>query len=232
MKRKEIPFDVSPFRDLTGYFADRPKTAASPEQAIPSEKSAPANQNEDEFFAQAMRGVSPLSKKGRDIAPGRMPPPVLSVPPQSFYELVKGTLEFSLQYSDEYLEGHVLGLDNTVIYKLKTGQYSPEAHLDLHGLNSRQAFDLLLAFIRHSWHRGLRTLLLIPGRGRNSPDGVAILRDRIQLWLTQEPLKRVILAFCTARPVDGGPGSLYVLLRKYKKKGKVYWERRPTDLDL
>jgi len=40
------------------------------------------------------------------------------------------------------------------------------------------------------------------------------------------------LAFCTAKPVDGGPGSLYVLLRKYRKKGKIFWERYPVDLDL
>jgi DNA-nicking Smr family endonuclease len=78
----------------------------------------------------------------------------------------------------------------------------------------------------------MRALLLIPGRGKNSPDGVAVLRERVQAWLTQDPLKRVVLAFCTARPVDGGPGSLYVLLRKYRKKGKVLWERCPVDLDF
>ena len=41
-----------------------------------------------------------------------------------------------------------------------------------------------------------------------------------------------MLAFCTAQPHDGGPGSVYVLLRKYRKKGRVFWERMPADADL
>ena len=63
----------------------------------------------------------------------------------------------------------------------------------------------------------MRCVIVVPGRGRNSPDGIGILREKLKLWFTQEPFKRVVLAFCTARPHDGGPGSLYVLLRKYKK---------------
>lgn len=59
-----------------------------------------------------------------------------------------------------------------------------------------------------------------------------MLRGKLQTWLTQEPFKRVVLAFCTAQPHDGGPGSVYVLLRKYRKKGRVYWERLPADADL
>ena len=73
---------------------------------------------------------------------------------------------------------------------------------------------------------------MVPGRGHNSPDGIGILREKFKSWITQEPFKRVVLAFCTAQKHDGGPGSFYVLLRKYKKKGHVYWERMPADEDL
>jgi len=184
-------------------------------------------------FAGAMRDVRPLKNKGGRDVPRDAEPPAVSAPPrQTFQELLDNTLEFALSLSEEYIEGHVVGLESLIIQKLRAGQYSPEAHLDLHGLNAQQAFDALVAFIRRSWHRGMRTLLLIPGRGKNSPEGVAILRERVQSWLTQDPLKRVVLAFCTAKPVDGGPGSLYVLLRKYRKKGKIFWERCPVDLDL
>jgi DNA-nicking Smr family endonuclease len=183
-------------------------------------------------FARAMRDVRPLKNKGRDV-PFDAEPPAVSAPQQpSFQELLETTLEFALNFSKEYVEGHVVGLESLILQKLRAGQYSPEAHLDLHGLNTRQAFDALVGFVRRSWHRNIRALLLIPGRGKNSPDGVAVLRERVQSWLTQDPLKRVVLAFCTAKPADGGSGSLYVLLRKYKKRGKVYWERCPADLDL
>jgi len=183
-------------------------------------------------FAQAMRDVLPLKNTGRDVPLGSEPPAIIAPQQQSFQELLENTLEFALSFSEEYIEGHVVGLESLILQKLRAGQYSPEAHLDLHGLNARQAFDALVGFVRHSWYKGMRTVLLIPGRGKNSPEGVAVLRERVQAWLTQEPFKRVVLAFCTAKPIHGGPGSLYVLLRKYKKKGRVYWERCPADMDL
>jgi len=52
-----------------------------------------------------------------------------------------------------------------------------------------------------------------------------VLRERLQAWLTRDPFKRIVLAFCTALPKHGGAGALYVLLRKRKKDGKINWER-------
>jgi len=192
----------------------------------------PLAETDPSLFINAMRDVRPLRNTGRDVPRSVEAPTAPDPRPPSFQALLENTLEFALHFSEEYVEGHVVGLESLVLQKLRAGQYSPEAHLDLHGLNARQAFDALVGFVRRSWHREMRTLLLISGRGKNSPDGVAVLRERVQSWLTQDPLKRVVLAFCTARPVDGGPGSLYVLLRKYKKKGKIYWERDPVDRDL
>jgi DNA-nicking Smr family endonuclease len=204
------------------------------EKKVPSQKAEEFAADEHALdFAKAMRDVRPLrGRGGRDLPCDAEPPEAPEPQQQSFQDLLKNTLEFAQSFSEEYIEGHVVGLESLILQKLRAGQYSPEAHPDLHGLNTRQAFDALVAFIRRSWHRGMRSLLLIPGRGKNSPDGVGVLRERVQSWLTQDPLKRVILAFCTARPVDGGPGSLYVLLRKYRKKGKIYWERCPVDLEL
>ena len=183
-------------------------------------------------FLTAMGSVSPLSGGGRDVAPAPepgTPPPHADTSLQDFLD---GKLEFALSFTDEYLEGHVVGLDQMILNKLRAGGLSPEAHLDLHGLNAMQAFEALRGFFKGSWYKGLRTVLVVPGRGRNSPDGFGILREKLQSWLTQDPFKRVVLAFCTAQPHDGGPGSVYVLLRKYRKKGRIYWERTPADSDL
>lgn len=117
---------------------------------------------------------------------------------------MEGKIEFALAATDEYIEGHVLGLDLITVGKLQAGRYSPEAHLDLHGLNAVQAFQTLVGFIKGAYLKGQRTLLVVPGRGRNSPHGMPILRTKVQEWLTQEPFRRVVLAFCTARPADGG----------------------------
>ena len=221
--------------------AQTPSAHASPGTVSPG-KAAPASaasgpvQHEDDdetaAFLAAMGTVSPLTGGGRDVAPAPAP---ATPPPHgelSLQDFMDGKLEFALTFSDEYFEGHVVGLDQMILNKLRAGGLSPEAHLDLHGLNAMQAFEALRGFFKGSWYKGLRTVLVVPGRGRNSPDGMGVLREKLQSWLTQDPFKRVVLAFCTAQPHDGGPGSVYVLLRKYRKKGRIYWERMPADSDL
>jgi len=41
-----------------------------------------------------------------------------------------------------------------------------------------------------------------------------VLKERLKVWLTRGRIGRGVLAFCTARPSDGGAGAVYVLLRK------------------
>lgn len=197
---------------------------------------APAQSRLDETekneFMLAMRNATPLRGKGRQVAPG---PKTLASPPAvdpDFAELLGEKLEFALLWSDEYLEGRVSDLDELLMNRLREGQMSPEAHLDLHGLNAPQAFEELKFFIRSSWYKGLRVVLVVTGRGRNSPAGQSVLRHKIQTWLVQEPFKRVVLAFCTALPQDGGPGSVYVLLRRFRKKGRISWNRLAPDAEL
>ncbi|MDE5833093.1 MAG: Smr/MutS family protein [Desulfovibrio sp.] len=206
----------------------KPGAPAPPSNDATLERSDP----DADAFLTAMRNTTPLSGKGRAVAPkperGRSP----ASPDENFAALLADNLEFAVSGSDEYLEGHVAGLDEALMNRLRQGQMSPEAHLDLHGLNAEQAWLALRDFMRDSWFKGLRTVLVVPGRGKNSPDGQGVLRRKLQTWLTQEPFKRVVLAFCTARPVDGGPGSVYVLMRKFKKKGRIFWERLPADADL
>ena len=190
--------------------------------------------DEDMNFFTAMQDVTPLSGKGREVAAEvPMPVPSLLTPANPLQEFMDGKLEFALAFTDEYVEGHVVGLDLMVVGKLQAGQFSPESHLDLHGMNAQQAFDALIGFFRAAYFKGQRTVLVVPGRGLNSPHGISILREKVQEWFTQEPLKRVILAFCTAKPSDGGAGALYVLLRKFRKgEGKIHWEHKPADPDL
>ncbi len=149
--------------------------------------------DEDNLFTKAMTGVRTLAGKGREVPPETAPreaaAPAVGHPLQDFMD---GAVEFALEFTDEYLEGHVVGLDALTVGKLRAGQYSPEGHLDLHGMNALQAYESMVGFLR-----------------------------------------RVVLAFCTAQPAHGGAGALYVLLRKYKKsRGKIQWDRTPTDADL
>lgn len=209
------------------------RLSPQPEKIVavePKREKDVADEDQEAFFL-AMRQTKPLSGKGRVISP-RPELKKMTVREQAFEELLSSQMEFTLLYSDEYLEGKVASLDEMLMNRLREGYMSPEAHLDLHGLNAEQAFEALRFFMRDAWFKGLRVVLLVTGRGKNSPLGQSILRRKVQEWLTHEPFKRVVLAFCTAKARDGGPGSIYVLLRKFRKKGHISWNQLAPDADL
>lgn len=210
----------------------------------PVAQTRPATGEEERFsalpeevdaFAGAMRGVVPIAGKARvartpDMRTKGIP---LPDPAAELRDLLEGKIEFALEHTDEYMEGYAVGIDPLVRARLRSGRYSPEAHLDMHGMTARQALDALIRFIKSAYQRGLRTVAIVTGRGKNSPGGVGVLRPLLQQWLCREPFKRVVLAFCTAKPSDGGLGAVYVLLRKFKKsRGKIVWDYTPADNDF
>ncbi|RQD77702.1 Smr/MutS family protein [Desulfonatronospira sp. MSAO_Bac3] len=210
------------------------KKEKNPEPPAPPEKKK--DKSEENLFQTAMSGVKPLKGKGRDI-PLETEPAAEGAPLQeesdldTLYRLVRGDVEFDVQFSDEYIQGYVKSINSRTFRRFKNGELSIEAHLDLHGLNSDQARQELLHFMREQYHQGKTCVLLIPGRGKNSPLGEGVLRNEIQSWLTVEPLKRIVLAFCSALPRHGGTGALYVLMRSKKKtKGKIHWDKYLIDL--
>jgi len=207
------------------------KSGRTPDAAAQAVSDGDEAQDET-FFTQAMTGVNRLgvAAAGRQVHTGANAAPPKAKDPDvevrsALADLVSGKVEFDLEYSDEYVQGIVKGADHKIFRQLKAGRFSPEAHLDLHGLNADQAQQLLLTFVREQYFQGKRCVLLIPGRGINSPGGKPVLKEELKAWLTKDPLKRVVLAFCTAQPRHGGAGALYVLLRQKKKtEGKIRWD--------
>lgn len=47
-----------------------------------------------------------------------------------------------------------------------------------------------------------------------------VLRQAVPQWLNEQPLSSLVIAFCTAKPRDGGSGALYLQLRR-PKRGKT-----------
>lgn len=106
------------------------------------------------------------------------------------------------------------GLQKRVLRRLRAGEFGVEAELDLHGLTVDEAKRRLAGFLHACLADGCRCLHLIHGKGYGSEGDYPILKNRINLWLRQHP---DVLAFCTARPADGGTGAVYVLLRDARK---------------
>jgi len=129
-------------------------------------------------------------------------------------DLVDGSGSFDISDTDEYIEGIANGLDRRLLSRLRRGDFSVQAHVDLHGLTRDEARIRVEGFLHESRLRSRRCVLIIHGRGLNSKDQIPVLKDSVRIWLTRGRISRAVLAFATARPTDGGAGAVYVLLRR------------------
>lgn len=191
--------------------------AAPPAKPALAERMAPVS--DADLFAQAMRGTARLDSK-RGV---RLPAPVPEARPMSDDEqlalaelenLVKGRGEFRVHESEEMHTGLAPGVSFQLLERLQKGHFAYHRHLDLHGHVRDSAHQELGRFIAAARRDGERCVLVVTGRGKSSPNGVSVIRDALPRWLSRAPLRPHVLAFCTARAVDGGPGAFYVLLRR------------------
>jgi DNA-nicking Smr family endonuclease len=180
----------------------------------------------DLLFHTAMAGVEPLCRKGQRRIP---PPPRAENPPRFLEEensevfrhligLVSGEVPFELRCSDEYVDGAVVGLSPEVVKKLKQGDFSYQDYIDLHGCKREEGRERVNRFLKQSFTRKLRCILIVSGRGLNSHGREPVLKQELVHWLTHAPLRRMVLAFASARSYDGGAGAFYVLLRRNEEK--------------
>ena len=77
-------------------------------------------------------------------------------------------------------------------------------------LTRDEARASLAQFIAVALQQGRRCLRVIHGKGHGSPGRLPVLKHLSRGWLAQ---REDILAFCQARPHDGGDGALLVLLQ-------------------
>ena len=95
--------------------------------------------------------------------------------------------------------------------KLARGKFSVQDEFDLHGMTVAEAREALKAFIESSLSGGLTCVRIIHGKGLGSGHGGPVLKRKVDVWLRQWD---DVLAFVSAKPIDGGTGALYVLLRR------------------
>lgn len=214
-------------------FANRPfRTLPVRPKAAPQAKAAPVvaaadDGCEPDAFADAMRGVRRLDDRQRAV----VPPPKRQLRPRpiegpnaealaALSDLVSGGGEFDITDTTEFIEGAVTGVDRRLVRRLRRGDFAFRRHLDLHGMTVEQAREAVTAFLRAAIRDGERCVLLIHGRGLNSPERVPVLKRNLLVWLSRGAWARSVLAFASARPCDGGAGALYVLLRRVRNQRK------------
>ncbi len=107
------------------------------------------------------------------------------------------------------LSFHRAGVRPQVIRRLRRGLIPTEDELDLHGLSQSAARDSLAEFLVRSRDAGCRCVRIVHGKGYRSGARGPVLKTAVNLWLRRH---RDVIAFVSARPMDGGTGAVYVLL--------------------
>ncbi|MCL2344322.1 MAG: Smr/MutS family protein [Desulfobulbus sp.] len=170
-------------------------------------------------FHAAVADTRPLSAHGRVQHPRRPPPPRplqhLADEQAALQESLHGAigLQDRLEGGDEpsYLRH---GLSASVLRDLRRSRWVVQDEIDLHGCNRDDARQLLGAFLAEALQHGRRCVRVVHGKGLRSPQKTSILRQLVRGWLAR---RDEVLAYCQARPHDGGEGALIVLLRAAKK---------------
>lgn len=168
------------------------------------------------LFTHAMKDVHAL---GWSAVPLHFRPPVEIQPQSDEANALRALVEFmrsgeiEIEQTREYIEGAVHPRGRLYLEDLRSGRFSVQAHLDLHGMNQQEARFAVDEFIVASVRSGLACIRVIHGRGRHSHKQQPILKELIQRWLCSRRLGRHVMAYTSARVCDGGGGAIYVLLR-------------------
>jgi DNA-nicking Smr family endonuclease len=190
-------------------------TAADAPAAAPTNAPAAAPADAQAFRA-AVRDVTPLAQappakglakpKPRARARNTAAPAPLadSLPADeatAMAEIVTGHEALSFQRG---------GVRTQVMRRLRRGLYPIDDELDLHGLSQTAARNELADFVARSRDRGCRCVRIIHGKGYRSGARGPVLKTAVNVWLR---LHLDVMAFVSARAIDGGTGAMYVLLR-------------------
>lgn len=175
------------------------------------------NPEDSELFRASVGPVRPLRRvaRVRPDAPRPKPQPhqTRQAEAEVLREMASGQLDIAEVETGEELSYKRAGIQNQLFKRLRRGQFIVEAELDLHGLTSAMAKSELTAFLQACQYYNRRCVRIIHGKGRGSRDGKPVLKNNLNQWLR---LRNEVLAFCSARPDDGGTGAVYVLLRQKK----------------
>ncbi|MGH9425928.1 MAG: Smr/MutS family protein [Terriglobia bacterium] len=174
---------------------------------------------DDELFELSMQDVTQLGWSSIS-SPGLIPIEILN-PQESedeglqlLTDFVNGRVPIDVVVSGEYVEGAPDPRGKRWLESLRTGHFAVQAHLDLHGLGILDARGQFEKFIRDCLSQTYGCVRIVHGRGQHSTDGHPLLKEHLQKWLCSRRMSRHIVAYTSARLLDGGGGALYVLLKR------------------
>lgn len=179
---------------------------------LPDDDDPDERAREARLFREAVRGVRPLT------APAPPPRPARGRPRARFTRadraaVLRESLE-SPEIDPELIGGEALvfrrpHVQPGVLRKLRRGEYRVQREVDLHGLTVAEAKLALRQFLVSALEQQVRCVRIVHGKGLRSGPRGPVLKAAVSAVLRRSG---AVLAFVSARQVDGGTGAVYVLL--------------------
>ncbi len=212
---KPKQFSVTPFSTLKGM------VTAAPHVKPPSPPPPPVAEETDDDLDLFLRAVSDVRPIRSEVSPAPKNEGA-AAPPQPrarrfeeedsalFLQALEGMETLFTEEADD--DSEPLRLISVSRMKLlKQGEIRIRLELDLHGLTRDEALESLGQFITGAWRRAMKAVLVITGKGNNSP-GEPVLQAAVAGWL-QDKGKKMVVEFLPAPRQMGGSGAFVVFLR-------------------
>ncbi len=170
--------------------------------------------DDENLFRRQMEGTTPLRRDDKAQQQRTKVRPRARFTRRDEREVLRESMQADIDDTEtsggENLRFHRASIGKRTMRKLARGNFSVQGEIDLHGMIIPEAREALRDFVNESCRRGFACVRVVHGKGLGSGDRGPVLKRKVNRWLRQWD---EILAFASARQVDGGTGALYVLLK-------------------
>jgi len=166
-----------------------------------------------DLFREAMSDVKPIKARARVATAPRKPPArarfTAADRAMVLVESLQGLGDGEILDTGDEISFRRPGVQDSVMKKLRRGEYRVEEVCDLHGLRVEEAKAALREFLAQALAHNLRCVRIIHGKGMGSGPRGPVIKVAVNMILRKTA---PVLAFTSPRRVDGGTGAINVLL--------------------
>jgi DNA-nicking Smr family endonuclease len=168
-----------------------------------------------DLFHRAISGAKPLRAGDRVERPAKKPKPKARFARADEKDALRESMQADIDTMESSNAENMRFRRQTVgrrtMRQLARGRFSVQAEIDLHGMTVSEAKPRLTDFIENCARQGLLCVRVVHGKGLGSGQRGPVLKNSVNHWLRKWDS---VLAFVSARQVDGGTGAVYVLLER------------------
>jgi DNA-nicking Smr family endonuclease len=180
--------------------------------ALPDDDDPAEETEEARLFREAVRGVTRLPQRAAAPRPPRIRPRARFARADRA-AVLRESLEAETA-DPELTGGEALAfrrpqIQPAVLRKLRRGEYRVQREIDLHGMTIAEAKLALRHFLVSALEAHVCCVRIVHGKGLRSGHRGPVLKAAVSTILRRTG---AVLAYVSARQVDGGTGAVYVLL--------------------